>query len=189
MEVEQSELWSRATEYVEKLVKFQKNIVTMLPESRSHLPVNYEDLKEANAQTFFLNHIRLRSLYAFADNLWLTLEEQCKNLANCSSVDASKELETKAILEKSLSAISCFPLSANIGLMMFTEAKETIREHMDFIVYSEEGKSWSFRDIMGNIDHYGLLYKELWKVVSMSKDPLDVKIKDLLDDNTLVRVY
>ena len=50
-------------------------------------------------------------------------------------------------------------------------------------------KNWSFDDIIGTINRYGIKYEQLWKSAIDSQDPKSVNLKDLLDDDTMVRVY
>ena len=76
MQEYQSDLWNRAEAVASNLLDLQKKVVNMLSEAKRLLPGNHEELKGAEAQTNFVNYIRLRSLYAFAEKIWKVIEEQ-----------------------------------------------------------------------------------------------------------------
>ena len=67
MEVEQPELWNKALVCVKVLSEVQKHIVDLLPDCRKQLPAHFADLQDDKAQSVLMNHIRLRSLYAFSE--------------------------------------------------------------------------------------------------------------------------
>jgi len=191
MEEEQSELWKRATECVKKLSEVQKRVVELLPECRKLLPTQYADLQDETAQRVLLNHIHLRSLYAFSNYIYKMIEEQYKELADCS-VHGGRELrEAEEVLQKTLDIVSEIPFDNLIndtvtGLLRINKIKERLREMLDFMVYSMEHSHWSFRDIIGTIVNHGLTYDEsLWRYAIGSQDPTDSNIKELLDDDEL----
>ncbi|WP_091843240.1 hypothetical protein [Prevotella sp. ne3005] len=190
MEVEQRNLWLQATESVKKLTEVQKRVVELLPEYRKQLPSNFEGLDDSNAQSALKNHIRLRSLYALTEMIWEKIEEECKVLANCSGHNDSEERDAQEVLQTTLTAVEEFPFDSIIddnvtGLLRFNdELKIKIKERL-LGVY----KNWSFDDIIGTINRYGIKYEQLWKSAIDSQDPQSVNLKDLLDDDTMVRVY
>jgi hypothetical protein len=44
-------------------------------------------------------------------------------------------------------------------------------------------------DIVGTIDNHGLIYESLWVSVVESQDPICSNLKELLDDDKMVRIY
>ena len=190
MEVEQRDLWLQATESVKKLTEVQKRVVELLPEYRKQLPSNFEGLDDSNAQSALKNHIRLRSLYALTEMIWEKIEEECKVLANCSGHNDSEERDAQEVLQATLTAVEEFPFDSIIddnvtGLLRFNdELKIKFKERL-LGVY----KNWSFDDIIGTINNHGMKYEQLWKAAIDSHDPESSNLKDLLDDDTMVRVY
>ena len=190
MEVDQQDLWLQATESVKKLTEVQKRVVELLPEYRKQLPSSFKGLDDSNAQSALKNHIRLRSLYTLTEMIWEKIEEECKALANCSGHDVEEERDSQEVLQATLKAVEEFPFDSIIddnvtGLLRFNdELKIKFKERL-LGVY----KNWSFRDIIGTINNYGIKYEQLWKTVVDSQDPESSNLKDLLDDDTMVRVY
>ena len=187
MEEEQSELWKRATECVKKLSEVQKRVVELLPECRKLLPTQYADLQDETAQRVLLNHIHLRSLYAFSNSICKMIEEQCKELADCSTNGGYGQSKAEEVLQTTLNTVVEIPFDNLIndtvtGLLRINEMKERLRER--FVVYSP----WSFNDIIGTITNQGLTYKQLWSSAIESQDPTGSNIKGLLDDDEMVRI-
>ena len=190
MEVEQRDLWLQAKESVKKLTEVQKRVVELLPEYRKQLPSSFKGLEDSNAQSALKSHIRLRSLYALTKMIWEKIEEECKALANCSGHDVSEERDAQEVLQATLTAVEEFPFDSIIddnvtGLHRINELKDKFKERLDFGVYM----NWSFRDIIGAINNYGIRYEQLWKSAIDSQDPENSNLKDLLDDDTMVRIY
>lgn len=190
MEVDQQDLWLQATESVKKLTEVQKRVVELLPEYRKQLPSSFKGLDDSNAQSALKNHIRLRSLYTLTEMIWEKIEEECKALANCSGHDVEEERDAQEVLQTTLKAIEEFPFDSIIddnvtGLLRFNdELKIKFKERL-LGVY----KNWSFRDIIGTINIYGIKHEQLWKAVIDSHDPENSNLKELLNDDTMVRVY
>lgn len=190
MEVDQQDLWLQATESVKKLTEVQKRVVELLPEYRKQLPSSFKGLDDSNAQSALKNHIRLRSLYTLTEMIWEKIEEECKALANCSGHDVEEERDAQEVLQATLTAVEEFPFDSIIddnvtGLLRFNdELKAKFNERL-LGVY----KNWSFDDIIGTINRYGIKYEQLWKSAIDSQDPKSVNLKDLLDDDTMVRIY
>ena len=190
MEVDQQDLWLQATESVKKLTEVQKRVVELLPEYRKQLPSNFEGLDDSNAQSALKNHIRLRSLYTLTEMIWEKIEEECKTLANCSGHDVEEERDAQEVLQATLKAIEEFPFDSIIddnvtGLLRFNdELKAKFNERL-LGVYT----NWGFDDIIGTINNHGIKHEQLWKSVVDSQDPDSSNLKDLLDDDTMVRVY
>jgi hypothetical protein len=153
------------------------------------LPSSFKGLDDSNAQSALKNHIRLRSLYALTEMIWEKIEEECKALANCSGHDVEEERDSQEVLQATLKAVEEFPFDSIIddnvtGLLRFNELKDKFKERL-LGVY----KNWSFGDIIGAINNYGIKYEQLWKAVIDSHDPESSNLKDLLDDDTMVRIY
>lgn len=192
MEVEQRDLWLQAKESVKKLTEVQKRVVELLPEYRKQLPSNFEGLDDSNAQSALKNHIRLRSLYALTEMIWEKIEEECKVLANCSGHNDSEERDAQEVLQTTLTAVEEFPFDSIIddnvtGLLRFNdELKIKFKERLDFGVYNS---TCMFSDIIGSINSFGLQVEWIWKSALDSQDPESSNLKDLLDDDMMVRVY
>ena len=190
MENEHSELWNKALACVKVLSEVQKHIVDLLPDCRKQLPTHFTDLQDEKAQSVLMKHIRFRSLYAFSECIFKMIEKECKDLAECSSCSGSKKADAAAVLQTTLTKVSEIPFDSLMndtvtGLLMINEIKDRLHEGLDFIVYS----NWSFRDIVGTIDNHGLIYESLWVSVVESQDPICSNLKELLDDDKMVRIY
>ena len=172
------------------LAEVQKHIVDLLPDCRKQLPTHFADLQDEKAQSVLMKHIRFRSLYAFSECIFKMIEKECKDLAECSSCSGSEEADAAAVLQTTLTKVSEIPFDSLMndtvtGLLMINEIKDRLHEGLDFIVYS----NWSFRDIVGTIDNHGLIYESLWVSVVESQDPICSNLKELLDDDKMVRIY
>jgi hypothetical protein len=190
MENEHSELWNKALACVKVLSEVQKHIVDLLPDCRKQLPTHFADLQDEKAQSVLMKHIRFCSLYAFSECIFKMIEKECKDLAECSSCSGSEEAGAAAVLRTTLTKVSEIPFDSLMndivtGLLMINEIKDRLHEGLDFIVYS----NWSFRDIVGTIDNHGLIDESLWVSVVESQDPICSNLKELLDDDKMVRIY
>ena len=190
MEGEQSELWNQAKESVKTLTEVQKRIVELLPISREQLPASFTNIEDNNAQSALVNHIRLTSLYALSECIWKKIERECEDLANCSSQGTSEERDAQESLQATLTVVSEFPFDSIIednvtGLLRIDNLKNKFKNNLDFMVY----KHWSFRDIIGTISNHGIKDEDLWKSLVDSQDPQSPNLKNLLDDDTMVRIY
>lgn len=190
MENEQSEIWNQAVTCVKVLSEVQKHIVDLLPDCRKQLPTHFADLQDEKAQSVLMKHIRFRSLYAFSECIFKMIEKECKDLAECSDCSDSEEADAAAVLQTTLTKVSEIPFDSLMndtvtGLLMINEIKDRLHEGLDFIVYS----NWSFRDIVDTIDNHGLIYESLWVSVVESQDPICSNLKELLDDDKMVRIY
>lgn len=190
METKQSEMWIQAKESVKNLTEVQKRIVELLPAYRKQLPASFTDLEDNNAQNALVNHIRLTSLYALSEYIWEKIEKECEDLAKCSGHDASDERNAQDVLQKTLETVAGFLFDSIIedevtGLLRINNLKNKFKNNLNFSVY----KQWWFCDIIGTIDYHGIKYEDLWKSVIESQDPQSSNLKDLLDDDLMVRVY
>ena len=192
MELDQEDLWLQATESEKKLTEVQKRVVELLPEYRKQLPSSFKGLEDSNAQSALKNHIRLRSLYALTEKIWEKIEEECKALAECPGHNDSEERDAQEVLQTTLTAVEEFPFDSIIddnatGLHRINdELKAKFKERLDFGVYNS---TCMFSDIIGSINSFGLQVEWIWKSALDSQDPNSSNLKDLLDDDTMVRVY
>ena len=200
MEEEQSELWKRATKCVKKLSEVQKRVVELLPECRKQLPTQYADLQDEKAQRVLLNHIHLRSLYAFSNSIYRLLDNQCKDLANCIAQrderQAAAEEEEYEALETTLDTLSKISFDSLIkdtsitGLENINKITEDLNGGEVFYVYSNG--NWEFHDTLNtvrDIVNKGIVSEQLWSDAIKSQDPASSDIKELLDDNETLRIY
>lgn len=192
METEQEDLWSQATECVKKLSEIQTRIVELLPEYRKQLPSSFKEMEDSHAQYALANHIRLRSLYSLSETLCHLIEKRCEDLAKHSDHYDSEERETEEALQATIDASTEFPFDSIIddkdsGLLRINDFRKNVfEERLDFGVYYPNCR---FSDIIGVIIGRGLLDEWLWKSVDESQDPESSNIKELLDDDKMVRVY
>lgn len=190
MEDNYSNLWSKADTLANKLVNLQEKVIGLLPEANRLLPSRVEALKDEEAQANFLNYIRLRALYAFAEKLWKVIEEQSRKLAEAHDKDNRYERENaEAALEKTLNIAATIPFDelttkpenglTNLYnyLLLFQGVPN------DFQVFRE----LSFRDIIGTAD-----YSTNGTILKSTIDdeyPTSPNIGELLDDDEMIRVY
>lgn len=200
MEYYGEELWKRATECVKKLSEVQKRVVELLPECRKQLPTQYADLQDEKAQRVLLNHIHLRSLYAFSNSIYRLLDNQCKDLANCIAQrggDADTEAEEEyEVLETTLDTLSKISFDSLIkdssitGLENINKITEDLHGGEVFYVYSNG--NWEFHDTLNtvrDIVNKGIVSEQLWSDAIKSQDPASSDIKELLNDDELLRIY
>ena len=189
MEVEQSELWQQATERAKKLSEFQCNIVELLPKCRKQLPTSFKELEKPSAQNSFLDHILLRSYYAFSTSVWQKLEIRNEELAKYSGCNKIKELKANDALQTMLCVLDQFPFDAIFDISI--SSLKRIDDLKDVLIVERIPvyETWDYRDIIGTIKTSGLVHEGLWKSVVESLDPIGSNLKELLDDDTMVRVY
>ena len=187
----QSGLWNRAETVAGDLLDLQNKVVEMLPEAKRLLPKNHEELKEEEAQANFVNYIRLRSLYAFAERIWKVIEELCRKLAEAEN--SARELieDSKGALDKTLGVAETIPFEKLIDQKAFglDEMNKLLlrfeNDPYDFQVF----QNWSFRDIMGTITNCGLMYEGLLSDALSDNIPSSPSIGQLLADDKPIRFY
>ena len=198
MEYYGEELWEEATECVKKLSEVQKRVVELLPECRKQLPTQYADLQDEKAQRVLLNHIHLRSLYAFSNSIYRLLDNQCKDLANCIAQRGERQAaeEEYEVLETTLDTLSKISFDSLIkdtsitGLENINKITEDLHGGEVFYVYSNG--NWEFHDTLNtvrNIVNKGIVSEQLWSDAIKSQDPASSDIKELLNDDELLRIY
>ena len=192
MQEYQSGLWNRAETVASNLLDFQKNVVVILPEAKKQLPINLEKLKGKEAQTNFVNYIRLRSLYAFAEKIWKVIEEQCSKLAEAEN-DNARELinDYKGALDKTLGVSETIPFEKLIDKKTFglDELKELLLRFEDNPHDIQVFYSCSFCDIMDTITNCGLMYEGLLSAALSDNLPSAPSIGQLLADDEPIRSY
>ena len=190
MEKKYQSLWEGAQKYVEHLAQVQAQIIDVLPKYKSLLPNEYIELKGEKAQTNLLNYIRLCSIYTFADKAFQTIDKLCRDL-----VDSENKLDQEGIddLIQKIVAL-CNTLLDDIitddvtGFLRLCAKWQEFRDKsiiLDWIVF----KHWSFGDIVGTINSYGLFYESLWRDATQNQDPEAVSIGILLDSDEMIRIY
>ncbi len=195
MQKYQSGLWNRAEAVASAILDLQKEVVEMLPEAKRLLPRNYEELKGAKVQANFVNYIRLRSLYAFAEEIWKVIEEQCSKLVEAEN-DARELIDDcKGALDKTLGVSETIPFEKLVDQKTFEldELNELLLSFKDnphdFIVLRHSRGTWSFLDIMGTIANYGLMYEGLLSAALSDDLPSGPSIGQLLADDQSIRFY
>ena len=187
----QSGLWNRAEAVASDFLDLQKKVVEMLPEAKRLLPKNHEELKEEEAQANFVNYIRLRSLYAFAERIWKVIEEQCRKLAEAENNDEYLIEDAITALDKTLGVAETIPFEKFIdqeasGLDELNKLLLRFENNShDFQVFN----NWSFLDIMGTITNCGLMYEGLLSDALSDNIPSSPSIGQLLADDKPIRFY
>ena len=185
------ELLNKSFETVLRLKDIQQKIVEMLPQLKRQLPSN-EELQSTEGKLNLLTYILVRSLYGFADKIWITIDKQCDDLAVKISKNELDGHSDTVDLEKLVKDVEYFPLEEFLndhvsGLLRFSNifnifyCSQCIR---DF----EAIMGWTFRDIMGNISAHGITQQLLDAAINDSI-PTTSSIGKLLDDDRMMRVY
>lgn len=196
MQEYQSDLWNRAEAVASNLLDLQKKVVNMLSEAKRLLPGNHEELKGAEVQTNFVNYIRLRSLYAFAEKIWKVIEEQCSKLAKAEN-DNARELidDCKCALDNTLSVSETIPFEKLVDQKTFglDELNELLLKYKnnphDFIVLRLPHSTWSFLDIMSTITNSSLMFEGLLNAALSDDFSSAPSIGQLLADDDPIRFY
>ena len=194
METDYQSLWEGAQKYVKHLAQVQAQIIDVLPKYKSLLPNEFIELKGKKAQTNLLNYIRLCSIYTFADKAFQTIDKLCRDL-----VDSENKHDQEGIddLIQKIVAL-CNTLQDDIitdditGFLRLCAKGQELRDKsiiLDWIVFKLEGGTWSFADIVGTINSYGLFYESLWRDATQNQDPEAVSIGKLLDSDEMIRIY
>ena len=194
METDYQSLWEGAQKYVEHLAQVQAQIIDVLPKYKSLLPNEFIELKGEKAQLNLLNYIRLCSIYTFADKAFQTLDKFCRDLVDSEGKHDQEGIED--LIQKIVAL--CNTLLDDIitddvtGFLRLSAKWQELREKTiisDCIVFKLEGGTWSFGDIVGTINSYGLFYESLWHDATQNQDPEAVSIGKLLDSDEMIRIY
>ena len=194
MEDDYQTLGEGAQKYVEHLAQVQAKIIDILPKYKSLLPNEFIELKEKEAQMNLLNYIRLCSIYTFADKAFETLDKLCRDLVDSKDKQDQEGIE---VLIQKIDALCNTSLDDFItddvtGFQRLCAKRQELGEKSiisDWIVFKLEGVTWSFGDIVGTINSYGLFYESLWRDAMQNKDPKAVSIGKLLDSDEMIRIY
>ena len=182
------ELLNKSSETVLHLKDIQQKIVEMLPQLKRQLPSN-EELQSTEGKLNLLTYILVRSLYGFANKIWITIDKQCDDLVVKISKDELNGHIDTVDLKKLVKDVEYFPLEEFLndhvsGLLRFSNifyCSQCIRD-FDAIM------GWTFRDIMGNISAYGIT-QQLLDIAIGDSIPTASSIGKLLDDDRTMRLY
>jgi len=194
METDYQPLWEGAQKYVEYLNQVQVQIINILPKYKSLLPNKYIELKEKMAQMNLLNYIRLCSIYTFADKAFQTIDKLCRDLVDSENKQEQEDIENliPKIIALCNTSLDDFITDDITGFQRLCAKWQEVREKSiisDWIVYKLERANWTFGDIVGTINSYGIFYESLWRDATQNKDPEAVSIGKLLDSDEMIRIY
>lgn len=195
LEDDYPELWDKAQELVVRLTALQEKIIPTLPKLHNQLPANIQELQTPEAQINLQTYILARSLYAFAEKVFMLLDKQCTELAKAlNEKDSDAEDDALAEVERTLEILSNAPLEEIVsdsvtGLLRLSSVTYKFEHRLDFPVFHMEKADWTFHDIMGTIASLGLCYEDLLQDAINCAFPNCVSVGKLLDDDTMQRVY
>ena len=178
------ELLNKSFETVLRLKDIQQKIVEMLPQLKRQLPSN-EELQSTEGKLNLLTYILVRSLYGFADKIWITIDKQCDDLAVKISKNELDGHSDTVDLEKLVKEVEYFQLEELLndrvsGLLRFSNIFYCSQCIRDFYAIMH----WTFRDIIGNISAHGITQQLLDAAINDSI-PTTSSIGKLLDDDTV----
>ena len=192
MQNEHSELWERANALVQYLKEIQNCIVELLPIYKNGLPKTIKELDNKQAQTIFLDYIKCRILYAFAEEVWSKTEQLCKDIA----MNQNNNNSAKETLEQIFEIFGKYPLLDIIkdeenGYDTMNEMIEKYHTLFGSVVFVNDvlPPGWKYNDIAGVLENIGLKNSELWKDALAAQDPTGPSVGELLSDDKPVRFY
>ena len=201
MEIFYPELWKQANEGVGKLKELQEKVVPFLPITWKQIPdpckESSEVLRDKRIQLNLWEYLYFKSLYGFSEKLWKTIERQCRCLTEAQNTNDQEAIDkAKALIENTLSVVSTinpeeFVNDHATGMFRLTSLLKRFKgKPSDFTVLTDlsERCTWSFKDIIGSIENYGL-GSSLWAFASTDYLPSDSNVGKLLDDNKMKRIY
>ncbi|MBR6892946.1 MAG: hypothetical protein IKN15_06895 [Bacteroidaceae bacterium] len=182
--------WDGANELVRILRELQNLLVELLPLYKQKLS-NTESLDDNNSQTIFLNYIKYRILYAFAETVWKKTEQHCTDIVTKPNDNDS----AKAALIHALEVFDSYSLMDIVdndenGYKTMNEMIEMYEPHLVFHVLSL-GR-WEYHDIITIIQSCGLKSEQcerLWKDAIADPDPKEASIGEFRDDDEMIRIY
>lgn len=189
---------------ISDLENWQKMTVKLFPVYLQQVLKANENRTSKMAQLVLMNYIKLRSIYAFAHEIWSQVNSECHHVA-CAIDENDPEGETKA---KS-TLLNCLEQFGRIqvmdivkdevsGFFRLYQQVEEFKSRMDILQVlhriSKDGLhvQSSFRDIVGAIQNEGMLSENLWEMATKSPYPTEPSIGGLMEseeDNEMVRVY
>ncbi len=194
MELEFQQLWEGAQKYMEHLTQVQTKVVEMLPKYKSLLPDEFAKLQGKEAQMNLLDYIRLKSIYTFADEAFKVLDKLCHDLVVAENAQDQEGIESNSLKIETLCKIQLddFITDEVTGFQRLNEKWQELRGEsiiIDWIVFNNKGRTWSFGDIVGAINSYDLFNESLWRDATQNKDPEAVSVGKLLDSDEMIRIY
>lgn len=190
MGLEFQQLWEGAQKDVEHLTQVQTKVIEMLPKYKSLLPDEFAKLQGKEAQMNLLDYIRLKSIYAFADEAFKVLDKLCRDLVdseNKHDQEGIEELNQKIVVLCNTS-LDDFITDDITGFQRLCAKWQELRKKSiitDWTVF----KHWSFGDIVGTINSQGLSHEGLWQEAINDSLPEGVSIGTLLDSDEIIRIY
>lgn len=193
IEDEDPELWNRAQAQSKRFADLQEMVISVLSSRQKQLPEDGEQLKDVDGQIAFQSYILACSLYAFADEANKLLDGQCASYARAvnahEAYDADEALDD---INKTLDILERTPIESLLndlvsGLHRLSALTCRFKAKMDFGVFKVD--SWRFSDIMEIIICYGLSDVSLLRDAINDVPPTSVSVTELLDDDTMQRVY
>lgn len=185
------EQWSKAQTLSNRLAALQEMIIPTFSILHQQLPADIKQLQKVDAQMSLQNYILARSLYSFAEKVFMLLDEQCTELAKAlNTSDRYAEDDALVKLERTLEILANAPLE-NIasdsltGLLRLNRVTYEFEYRLDFPVVS----NWPFHDIMGAVANSGLCHEDILQDAINCALPTCVSVGKLLDDDTMRRVY
>lgn len=182
--------WSKAQALSNRLAALQERINSTSSILHQQLPADIKQLQKVDAQISLQNYILARSLYSFAEKVFMLLNEQCTELAKAlNDKDRYAEEDALAEVERTLEILANDPLEdiasdSVTGLLRLSSVIDRFKYTLGVSV----GK-WEFHDIMEVIAHYGLCREDLLQVAINCALPTCVSVGKLLDDDTMRRLY
>ena len=185
------EQWSKAQALSNRLAALQERINSTSSILHQHLPADIKQLQKVDAQMSLQNYILARSLYSFAEKVFMLLNEQCTELAKALN-DNDRDAEEDAIakLERTLEILANAPLEdiASDSLTGLLRLNRVTYE-FEYRLYFPVVGNWSFHDIMGTVANSGLCHEDILRAAINDTPPTHTSVGKLLDDDVMQRVY
>lgn len=185
------EQWSKAQTLSNRLAELQERINSTSSILHQQLPTDVKQLQTLDAQMALQNYILARSLYSFAEKVFMLLDKQCAELAKAlNAYDRYAEENALAKVERTLEILANAPLEdiasdSLTGLLRLNRVTYEFEYRLDFPVVG----NWTFHDIMGAVANSGLCHEDILRVAINDTPPTHTSVGKLLDDDTMQRVY
>lgn len=185
------EQWSKAQTLSNRLAALQEMINPTFSILHQQLPADIKQLQKVDAQMSLQNYILARSLYSFAEKVFMLLDMQCTELAKTlNNNDRDAEEDALAKVERTLEILANAPLEdiasdSLTGLLRLNRVTYEFEHRLDFPVVG----NWTFHDIMGTVANSGLCHEDLLQDAINCALPTCVSVGKLLDDDMMLRVY
>lgn len=198
------DLMALSEKCIRDLENWQKMTMELFPVYHKQVLEASKNRTSKMAQMVLINYIKLRSVYAFAREIWDKVNKECRNVAFAiNENDPEGEVKAKSALFKCLDGfgqISVIDIvkdevSGFFRLYKQVEDYDSIPDILQVLLWiSEDGChiQLSFRDIVGAIRGEGLLSEYLWEMSTKCPYPTEPSISGLMEseeDNAMVRVY